>query len=260
MPALDPGTRVATPATATGLTTLDLSSQAVSLAFWHKRVLGTGANYGCVFAQQSTSYREGYWVQFNADRTMQFNVGHVTVGQAAISGPMVLYDRWAHYAVTWDGARALFYRNGACLSSVAQVFTPTFGGTRNTKLGNGGDGIVRGSLFDLQVYPNITLPPGQIRATMDPRTTVGGMKGRWARWEWRDVPGGTMRDESGNGNTLTQANIAGRCLTVPEPNWQRAAGALGARRRPVYRTVAAGVEKIGARTLFLGGLTMTGAT
>ena len=214
-------------ATATGLTGLDTSIGAFSLGLWFKArgeaLVGdiwfhgiVGTNRECVIVGDP-SVPLGALRLFTAD---------ASAGSSAVSGAgFVLGRQWAHYAVVWNGARVCFFRNAVLHSTAALTRVPTINGTRTTKIGYAGlAGVPSSPMFDVQVFPNVILTPGEVRALMDPRKNTAGCTGRYFRY-WRPLNSGLLVDESGNNNNLTLSSTSLGHSQSEEPPWREAVGA-----------------------------------
>lgn len=114
---------------------------------------------------------------------------------------------WQHVAVTFDDAtdQVRFYRNGVLRIAALNTRDMTSNASCTTLLcGNTLQGFLLGNIFDVQVLPDVTVPPQDIPLLMNPKYQYHGVKGRYCGLGFRTVAvNGTLLDESGNGNNLT---------------------------------------------------------
>lgn len=210
---------------ATGLVALD-STTALSLAFWMRKPAGD-----CDFLRHGAAYnREGFYTGLAGGGswagTFMVRFCDDTSESNFDSAPGLFeLNRWQHIALTWDSVRLCFWRNGALLQSRAASKTMTTGGTRNTVLAWGSLwASMNVSLFDLRVFPQVTLTAGEVKACMDPRRVVAGCRGQWFR-HWKARASTTVYDESGTGSNLISSATLTAGDTCEEPPWREAVGA-----------------------------------
>jgi hypothetical protein len=229
-----------------------------------------------VFSHHETGLiRAGIMIGGRSTGEMRLFVGDAaaSVNNQSAAGFLVR-GVWQHYGLTWDGATVRFYRNGVLHSSSALSNTPTTGGTRYTSVGFNTSNNP-GRYFDIRYFPNTLLTASDVRASMDPRRTVAGCKGRWFR-NWYLLPGTNtlIADESGFGNNLTSYSTGAAAQTIDAPPYvstiastQRRTRHLRGVRSPAGSSTSV-LPGVGALTLtglaptvalpVLGALTITG--
>ena len=208
-----------------GLTGLNATT-GFTVAFWARQ------NYsqlvylaqGNVFAQYNAStQRNGYAVGFQVDGTLT-TVIHGSAGftTSSIAGNSLSRSgQWAHYVVTFDDASdtVLGYVNGKLLGRVTNTRDLTSTATSlTTQIGGSITSLTewRGSLFDIQVFPDVVITQDDIRHLMNPFESLPGLRGRYfgAQSVQYGTGVGGVRDESGSGNDLT---ATGAVPTEAEP-------------------------------------------
>ncbi|MDO9464906.1 MAG: LamG domain-containing protein [bacterium] len=119
-------------------------------------------------------------------------------------------DRWAHFAVTWDGARIRGYGNGVLTSDNPCAFDPALNGLPlwiGRTVGVGSPAYFKGELDDLSLY-NKALDAGTVRKHYEARAGVSAQtqptqkRGIIADYTFSSSGGGetVLMDESGNDN------------------------------------------------------------
>jgi hypothetical protein len=220
MPALHVRTTPA--ASGTNLTGLNATT-GLTIAFWHrKRQGGTGAMD--VFRQQNsaTGARDGYYIGFSATELQLRIYGSAGATTSFINQQISRQQvgQWKHFAVTFDDASnvVLWYVNGMLVSRGTNTRDMTAVAGCTTTLGGASvNGLSNYALFDLQVFPDLVVPPSDISLLLNPRIAYPGCRGRYAGLRFSDPgAGGLVVDESGSGNDLT-AGGSGTTLMDAEP-------------------------------------------
>jgi hypothetical protein len=199
-----------------------------TVSWWHRWYyigLTTYQAQGTIFSHYvASTSRNGYAVGFQTDGQVSvviygsagFTITNTTGNALARSG------RWAHCAVTFNDAsnEVLVYVNGELLTRGTNTRDLT-SATTGLTTGIGGSitqlGEYRGELFDIQVFPDVVIGPGDIHHLMNPLESVPGCKGRYfgVQSQQYTVGSNNVRDESENGNNL---NVSGSSLpTAAEP-------------------------------------------
>jgi hypothetical protein len=193
-------------ATATGLTGLNATT-GVTVAFWVR----PRSYAGDIVAQLQTgnAARDGYLVAL-ASSGLTFRIADsagatdTTIGYATMP---VLLGVWQHLAVTFDDSTNFVrvYRNGALAATASNTRDMTDNASCTTwACGNQVYGALVGSVFDLQVLPDVVVPAQDIPLLMNPKYTYHGLKARYFGVGFRTIAAsGTPVDESGNGHDLT---------------------------------------------------------
>jgi hypothetical protein len=192
----------------------------VSIAWWQfgrPSVDGTQSSVsGLIISHSNTAndVRDGYVVGWNLNRLTFWSLG--SAGSTNSNG--FTYNsqsgKWQHYAVVFDDSAnsVWFYQNGVLMTQVANTRDMTSIATTTTRLGSFTGSIsnndeLRGALFDLQIFPNVVVPPQDIPLLMHPFDSYPGCKGRYFGVSCGTMAVGvnTIRDESGSGNNLNNS-------------------------------------------------------
>jgi hypothetical protein len=171
-----------------------------------------------VFEQRNTATasRDGYFVGFSATNLELRVYGSAGTTTTSFTQLQTKHQegRWKHYAMTFDDASNAVrcYVNGMMVGASTNSRDMTATASCTTRLGGAGViGMSAYSLFDLQVFPDVVVPPSDIPLLMKPDVLLGGCRGRYCGLAFR----GTPIDESGNGNDLS-----GTPHPDAEPPWR----------------------------------------
>lgn len=214
-----------TAATATNLTGLNATT-GLTVAFWLKN-FGQGGGDIIRHASTANNARDGYAVCFTSTELNPRIYGAAAGGSfVAMTNSPHRRGQWVHFAFTFDDAtnQMLGYRDGKLVQVTTVTTDMTANASCTTTLAPGIVGTLTALLFDLQILPDVVVPPQDIPLLMDPRVKYPGIKARYFGLEFRSIGGSTvLRDESGNGNNLT--TTAGAVLSqAEEPPWRQVFG------------------------------------
>lgn len=164
----------------------------------------------------ATSSRDGYYIGFSATNFTLSVYGSNGNTATTFSQLQTKHQegRWKHYAITFDDASNAVrcYVNGMMVGQTTNTRDMTSTASCTTRLGGAGvSGMSAYSLFDLQVFPDVVVPPSDIPLLMKPDVLLNGCRGRYCGLAFR----GTPIDESGNGN-----NLSGTPSSDAEPPWR----------------------------------------
>jgi hypothetical protein len=172
--------------------------------------------------------RDGYRVAFTTT-TVLFGLrdGTGSTNYNAITGAPHRDGNWHHYAMTFDSATNEMrgYVDGMLRTITTATRDVSANASCTTSLNPNETGSGYGFLFfDMQILPDVVVPPGDIRLLMDPRVQYPGVKGRYFGLNFRTTAAGTgaLLDESGNGNNLTVSPST--IHQGPEPPWRQVLG------------------------------------
>lgn len=250
-------------ASATGLTGLDQTATAFSWGawLWVSRNLALGRSTLWGHADNQASPKNGILVFANQDGGIRLGVQTAANNSFDSVAGIVPHRSWCHVGVMYNGSRYFTYRNGVLVSSVACSTTPTVSGTRTTQIGwnvSSSTSLRSSRLWDIRVFPALSLSHGEMVALADPRSILRGCEQRLCyQRNWRVQGSGavTLFDESGNGNNLTTSATTLEADTDAEPDWY---GVLRGRRVFGRAPAATGITGASSATLAFGSTSATG--
>jgi hypothetical protein len=206
----------------TGLTGLNATT-GFTVSWWHRWTYDNFSQaQGAIFTHRAGN-RNGYSVGFNASGEVSVVIyGSAGLTQTAVTGNSLSRSgRWAHCAVTFDDANneILAYVNGHLMNratNTRDLTSTTTSLTTSIALATAELTNYNGSLFDIQVFPDVVIESEDIRHLMNPLESVPGCKGRYFGVESRQNTSGAgdIRDASGSGNNLTTSSPV---ETIDEP-------------------------------------------
>lgn len=191
------------------------STNNLSVAIWC-RLTGTGGACDIMrHASTANVARDGFRIGFsNTEFRLDILGATGSNNYGAVQGGRHRDGRWHHFAAVFNTTANTIngYLDG-------RLWQTTTGVTQNISanascttvwnpniLGNGA-GF---QYFDLQILPDVVVPPEDVPLLMKPQLLYPGVKGRYFGLQFRTsaVGTGACRDESGNGNNLTISTAA----------------------------------------------------
>lgn len=222
-------------ASATGLTALDQTAAAFTWGAW-VRAPAAGANSYLWHHSDGGSAsgpvpaRNGISIYMNTRGSVALNVWDSSSASVQTPDGFLQPGVWTHIGARYDGAIGVWYRNGRAVYSAAMTKAPTTSaphGSRVTALGvvaGAVSGGVYADLWDIRVFPAVTLSPGDMSGLCDPTQQFPGEKQRLFYHRFTRAAGTgaiTIFDESGNSNHLTSSSTLLECSTIDAPDWRR---------------------------------------
>jgi hypothetical protein len=185
------------------------SSTGLTVALWCKLSGGASTSTDVIrHASTANAARSGFRIGFSAaDFRLDILGATGSNNYAAVTG-VHRNGRWNHFAATHDNATntLLGYWNGNLTqrTNATQDITADAACTTiwNPAVIGSGSGFL---FFDLQILPNVVVPPSDVKLLMNPRYSYPNVKGRYFGINFRTTAAGTnaLLDESGSGNNLT---------------------------------------------------------
>lgn len=172
--------------------------------------------------------RDGYMVGWSANQQLTFYALGSAGSTVSTAGTYSSQSgKWQHYTVVFENSSnsVWFYENGKLLTRVANTRDMTANASTTTRIGSYAGSFtnadeLRGAFFDLQIFPDVVVPPQDVPILMRPLDTYPGCKGRYFGIDCgaMDTGGvGVIRDESGSGNHLGLSNPPNKLELGPEP-------------------------------------------
>lgn len=192
-------------ATGTNLTALN-STTTFTVCAWAK-VPGNQAGF---FRQQSTAnqLRDGYEAGFGpGGLQIYIKTNSGSPVSAGVGTPDIANNpRWKHCTLTFDNGtnEVRGYIDGKMVGRSTNATDMTANASCTSGIGSSQSGTTVGLLFDIQVFPGVLVPAQDVPLLMDPEHQYPGQLARYCGLDFRTTAsGGTVYDESGNGNHLT---------------------------------------------------------
>jgi hypothetical protein len=212
-------------ASGTDLTGLNATT-GFTVAFWLRCLAQEGAApSGDIWRHTSTANasRDGYAIWLNGGA-----IGGRIAGSAASTDFGTFPNHrprhrvWAHFIVRFDNAanQVCFFHNGMLAQTTANTRDMTSNVSCTTQmLGSNYQGDLLAEIFDVQVFPDVVVPNGDVRRLLRPDFIYPGCKGRYYGLGFRSLAAsGVVVDESGSGNHLTGPAVVQ--AQAPEPPWR----------------------------------------
>ncbi|HBO45950.1 MAG TPA: hypothetical protein DD670_18915 [Planctomycetaceae bacterium] len=194
-----------------------------SIEFWAKRGEATTSRYAVINKGDTNS---GYWMRFDADGKMRFNLDYGATADTAITTGTYADGAWHHYVATADRTSGLkIYVDGQLdgedsqilgTGSITSVGLPAAMGHLPATATKPAANFLVGSLDEVAVY-NAVLTSSQINAHYD--EGIGGMGGSYPSVVGTDNPIAWWRmadaTDSGSGNHFSYSGLGG--VTFGQP-------------------------------------------
>jgi hypothetical protein len=135
----------------------DLNPRRFTFEAWARADGGAGTARKVLVERDPNGLR-GVILEATAKDTWKAWLGHGSKSWDAITGPAVVRGRWTHLVLTYDGASARLYVDGAKAGSVFTPFRPNDSGALGLGVGRSAAGapafFFDGLLDDVAVYPH----------------------------------------------------------------------------------------------------------